>query len=63
MRAVVQRVSEARVVVEDTKIAEIGAGLMVLVGVRGDDTAVDADYIADKIANLRSPCWKSGEPP
>jgi len=53
MRAVVQRVSEASVKADDQIVGEIGTGLMVLVGVRSDDTQADADFIADKIANLR----------
>jgi D-tyrosyl-tRNA(Tyr) deacylase len=53
MRAVVQRVKEARVTVDGEVVGEIGSGLMVLVGVRIDDAQADADYMADKIANLR----------
>lgn len=53
MRAVVQRVSAASVVIEDKAVAEIGRGLMVLLGVAEDDTASDAQYLAEKIANLR----------
>lgn len=53
MRAVVQRVVEARVEVDGRIVAEIGRGLLVLVGVRTDDSDTDADYLADKIANLR----------
>ena len=53
MRAVVQRVSEARVTVDGTTTGEIGGGLLILLGVAGDDTEKDADYLAEKIANLR----------
>lgn len=53
MRAVVQRVSEARVTVERETVGSIGPGLLVLLGVRHDDTAADADYMADKIVHLR----------
>ncbi|MBU0515849.1 MAG: D-tyrosyl-tRNA(Tyr) deacylase [Proteobacteria bacterium] len=53
MRAVVQRVSRARVIVEDEVVGAIGPGLMVLVGVGKDDEAKDATYLADKIVNLR----------
>jgi D-tyrosyl-tRNA(Tyr) deacylase len=53
MRAVVQRVGEARVTVEGETVGEIGPGLTVLVGVRQDDSPADADYLADKITNLR----------
>lgn len=53
MRAVVQRVSRASVAVEEQIIGEIGPGLLVLVGVAANDTAADADYLAEKIAGLR----------
>ena len=53
VRAVVQRVSEAMVQVEGRKVGRIGPGLMVLVGCGEGDTAQDAQYLADKIANLR----------
>ena len=53
MRAVVQRVTEARVEVAGERVGEIGAGLLVLLGVARDDTRDDADYLADKIVNLR----------
>lgn len=53
MKAVVQRVSRAAVVVGGETVGEIGRGYMVLLGVeRGDDTA-HADYIADKLTKLR----------
>ena len=53
MRAVVQRVTQASVTVEDQVVGEIAEGLMVLVAVRGEDTEQDMDYIAKKIAGLR----------
>jgi D-aminoacyl-tRNA deacylase len=49
----VQRVTEARVRVADETVGEIGAGLLVLLGVSRDDSQEDADYLADKIINLR----------
>ena len=53
MRAVCQRVSEARVRVEGAVVGEIGAGLLVLLGIgRGDDEA-GAAALAKKVANLR----------
>ncbi|MDF1594021.1 MAG: D-aminoacyl-tRNA deacylase [Desulfobacterales bacterium] len=53
MRAVVQRVSESSVIIENKVIAKMGHGLLVLLGVaKGDETA-DVDYLADKITNLR----------
>ena len=53
MRAVVQRVSEARVRVDDRIIGEIGPGLVVLVGVGRDDGPEDVKYLAAKIPTLR----------
>lgn len=53
MRAVLQRVSEARVRVDDRIVGEIGRGLLVLLGVGQGDEASDARYLADKIAGLR----------
>jgi len=53
MRAVVQRVLRAQVAVAGNVTGEIGRGLLVLVGVSREDTEVDADYLADKIAGLR----------
>jgi len=53
MRTVVQRVAEARVEVEGRVSGSIGKGLLVLLGVAGDDTEKDADYLAEKTINLR----------
>jgi D-aminoacyl-tRNA deacylase len=53
MRAVVQRVSEARVRVGDRVAGEIGPGLLVLVGVGRDDGEDDVRYLAAKLPNLR----------
>lgn len=53
MRAVVQRVLRASVRVDDRITGEIAAGLMVLLGVASGDTAEQARWIAEKIANLR----------
>ncbi|MBD3408958.1 MAG: D-tyrosyl-tRNA(Tyr) deacylase [Ignavibacteriales bacterium] len=54
MRAVVQRVSEAGVFVEEENYrAEIGEGVAILLGVREDDVPADADFVADKCRNLR----------
>lgn len=53
MRAVVQRVSRARVTVDENIIGEIGQGLVVLLGVAAEDRERDADYLLDKIAHLR----------
>ncbi len=53
MRAVVQRVSRAKVTVNDFITGEIGLGLLVLLGVGHGDTEADATYLAEKIAGLR----------
>jgi len=53
MRAVVQRVKQAKVEVEGRVVGQIGAGLLVLVGVAKSDTRGDADYMADKLTGLR----------
>ena len=53
MRAVVQRVSRAKVTVDGQITGEIERGLLVLLGVGAGDTRADADYLADKIIGLR----------
>lgn len=53
MRAVIQRVLEARVVVEELTIGAIDQGLMVLLGVAREDAPRDAAYLAEKTAGLR----------
>ena len=53
MRAVIQRVSEARVRIAGATVGEIGPGLLVLLGIAPADTDADAQWLADKIARLR----------
>jgi D-tyrosyl-tRNA(Tyr) deacylase len=53
MRAVIQRVTDASVVVDSRSVGKIGTGLLILLGVGCDDSTKDADYLADKITNLR----------
>ena len=53
MRVVVQRVSRAKVTVEGRVTGEIGAGLMVLLGVGREDSGAVATSMAEKVANLR----------
>lgn len=53
MRAVVQRVSRAKVTVDGHVVGEIGRGLLVLLGVAEKDTEPDAEYLVEKILHLR----------
>ena len=53
MRAVVQRVSRARVIVEGETVGEIAGGLLVLIGVASDDGPEDVRYVAEKVRDLR----------
>ena len=53
MRAVLQRVSRARVTVEERTVGHIAHGLMIFLGVGAADTSSTAASMADKIANLR----------
>ncbi|KNF08700.1 D-tyrosyl-tRNA(Tyr) deacylase Dtd [Gottschalkia purinilytica] len=53
MRAVVQRVSEAKVTVNDEIVGSIKKGLLVLLGVGNEDSESDVKYLSDKISNLR----------
>lgn len=53
MRALVQRVSQAAVEVEGERVAQIGPGLLVLLGVSREDTEAEADRLADKVRALR----------
>jgi D-tyrosyl-tRNA(Tyr) deacylase len=53
MRAVIQRVSHAKVEVDAKTIGEIGPGLLVYLGVGKGDTQTDAEFMADKLVNLR----------
>lgn len=53
MKAVIQRVKRADVRVDDRLVGEIGAGLLVLLGVIDDDTEEDLDYLVRKITKMR----------
>ena len=53
MRAVVQRVKESAVSVEGEVISKIGNGLLVFIGIAQGDTSSAAEYLAEKISNLR----------
>src|SRR5580704_17150395 len=54
MRAVLQRVTRARVLVDGNVTGEIGPGLVVLLAVGREDTATTASFMAEKIVNLRA---------
>ena len=65
MRALVQRVSQAAVDVEGDRVAQIGPGMLVLLGVSKEDGEDEADRLADKVAKLRifdDPEGKMNEP-
>ena len=53
MRVLLQRVSQAEVTVEGEKIAAIGPGLLLFLGVADGDSPADADWLVEKVANLR----------
>ncbi len=53
MRAVIQRVSRAKVTVDGETVGEIGKGILVLLGVGEDDSEKDAVYLLEKTLNLR----------
>lgn len=53
MRAVVQRVEETRLEVDEKLISKINGGLLVYIAVEDDDTEADLDYIFKKVSNLR----------
>ena len=53
MRALLQRISSGKVTVDDQTIAQIGHGLVILVGIGQEDGVEQAVYLAEKIANLR----------
>ncbi len=53
MRALLQRVSQARVTVDGSVVGEIGPGLLILLGVAKPDTPANAEFLVEKILNLR----------
>jgi D-tyrosyl-tRNA(Tyr) deacylase len=62
MRAVIQRVTSARVRTGERVVGEIAAGLLVLLGVGRDDTEADVRYIAGKIRDVRVFASEAGKP-
>ncbi len=53
MKAVIQRVTEASVTVDGNKVANIGYGLLILLGIENEDTHEDITWLSNKIARLR----------
>ena len=53
MRALVQRVSNASVEINASEVGRIGRGMVVFLGVAGEDEEADAEYLVPKVANLR----------
>lgn len=53
MKVVIQRVSQASVTIEDTVVAQIAQGLLILVGIENTDNQEDINWLTSKIANLR----------
>ncbi len=53
MRVVIQRVQHGKVIVDENTVAEIGHGIVILVGIGPEDAEPQAKYLAEKIANLR----------
>ena len=53
MRALIQRVSKASVTINDFKVASIGTGALILLGITHDDSSIDIEWLSKKIANLR----------
>ncbi len=53
MKVVIQRVSKASVTIENEKVASIGNGLLVLLGIVNEDSHTDIDWLCNKITNLR----------
>ncbi|MBE9505518.1 MAG: D-tyrosyl-tRNA(Tyr) deacylase [Chloroflexi bacterium] len=53
MKALVQRVLAGSVIIDEAVVGRIGLGLVILLGVGREDSEEDADYLAQKVANLR----------
>ncbi len=59
MRAVIQRVDQASVAVEDKTVASIKTGYLVFIGIHADDTQKDSEYILNKLLKISRFCIKS----
>ena len=53
MKVVIQRVSKASVTIDNEKVASVGTGLLILLGIVDEDTQEDIEWLTRKIANLR----------
>ena len=53
MRVVIQRVSKASVTIDGDKVAKIGLGFLILLGIENDDTQDDINWLSGKVAKLR----------
>jgi D-tyrosyl-tRNA(Tyr) deacylase len=53
LRALIQRVTQASVQIDRQEVGRIGTGLVALLGIAGEDTEADAQYLVEKITNLR----------
>ncbi|WP_027137646.1 D-aminoacyl-tRNA deacylase [Gaetbulibacter saemankumensis] len=60
MRVVIQRVSKASVTIEEKKVASIGNGLLILLGIVAEDSQTDIEWLSKKITNLRIFCDDEG---
>ena len=61
MRVVIQRVSQALVIIDKKKVASINEGLLVLLGIENQDTKEDAKWLANKISSLRIFSYEDGK--
>ena len=53
MKALIQRVTEAKVVIESISVGKIGQGLLIFLGVEKGDSDTDLDYLLKKVSHLR----------
>ncbi|MBT4479270.1 MAG: D-tyrosyl-tRNA(Tyr) deacylase, partial [Flavobacteriales bacterium] len=61
MRAVIQRVSQASVSIDEKKVASINEGILVLLGIETQDTKEDSEWLSNKISSLRIFSDKDGK--
>lgn len=61
MRALIQRVKKGKVAIDGKTVGEIGKGMVILLGVKKEDTDKEVDFLAEKVANLRIMADKEGK--